>query len=808
MIKLFYNFFALIVFFHSTLFLNAQSIRGIVREADTFEPIIGATVKISKKVIATDEYGHFVLSKSQMDTCCICVQSFGFEDVYQSVATSDSVVYVYMQPRKLKEIEVKGINRGGAVMPTQVITTHTQLKQFPSIGGVPDLFRALAAQPGVSTGGEIFSGLYVWGGNKDQNLFLLDGATIYGASHLFSIVSLFNSDVLKRAELFKGVFPARYGGRISSVLDVRFKEGRKDKLGGHFDLGLFNTSALLEGPIGKKQKSSFVLAGRTTYFNLLTLKSRKAYNDKFISAANYNNFNFYDFNGRINFEPNIKHKFNVNFYFGNDMQRLAEKKTIVLSNSFERNSSSESQKLFNFSGSIQWTNIINSEVSFHLNTSINAYLNRNTQVTQVFLPKDSFYSPLIFNESSLLQKNRVVEEFSGYNWATRAEWIIAPYRHLNFRTGIETILHKLIPGSVFLEEYVRDSVGAIPQIQKQRLQNSINQPFEFSQYNEAEINLFNSRLILSPGIRFSGMLPSKKINFEPRFVGKYKITPNMSFVAGGGRFIQYLHTLNGLENNYDKSIWVPSSINLPPQIAHTVSCGFTFNRISVFNRGISIEFYRKRASNQTLFNFKPDIQFPYANWTDKIIGGGIAKTNGCDLLASTQKGAFTGSIGYSLSRTIKQFNQFNQGRPFFDRFDRRHEVKVSGSYQPQKSNWVFSAFWSYHSGMRFTVPIGLVPSTPLFSGFPAYSGVNNLQMPAYHRLDLLAKYEKTTYSKWCSKYYFTFNLLNAYARRNPYGLELYSEDTVIDNPAAPTIYKLKAVSLFPVLPSVSFGLTF
>lgn len=794
---------------------KAQVIKGIVREQGSLEPIIGASVETVSSptiMIQTDETGRFLIKLKGIDATFIRIRNIGYSSFVLKLEPEqfDSIFTILLQPAQLQEVEIK-TTRDRNLAPTQIVTTQAQVKNTPSIGGIPDLVRVLATQPGVSSGGEIFSGLYVRGGNDDQNLFVLDGAPIYGASHLFNIVSLFNADALKRAQLYKGVFPARFGGRLASVLDVNFKEGSKERLQGNLNIGFLNASGLVEMPLGSNKKTSLLLAGRTTYLNLLSARNKKELNDPNTTTGSYNSYNFFDLNARINHEFNTSNKLYLNFYYGNDEQKLIDKSVrggYTGVKKWTQKKNTLTQQLVNLSVCARLQSVLSDHSSLQLTTSYNAYMNKLNNNDKLYAPLDTFYRPDLFTESSLVEHNQLGSAYIGGNWSNRLEWLYTGLSWAHLRTGMEATIHHLKPGSYSFNTTTRELPGEQPTVYQTTVSNTTTTQLETALYSELEIKALDNRLMINPGLRLSSFSSNKQYALEPRLLTTYMINNNTSMSIGVGRTVQYLHTLNGSGNRFDKSIWIPSNSEFPAQKAWMGTLGIDIKHLPIFNQGFSVEGYYRKSQHQTLFLYNPDDPYPYYAFSDRLLGNGQGNSFGIDMIGRIHAGHFDCSIGYSLSKNEIQFSQINNRKPFPAKYDRRHDLKISTTYQKPQSKWFFAAYWTLNSGHRYTLPIGFVDSNPLFFGYPAYVGINNAKLPPYHRLDLMARWERPLNYLFIKKCNVSFNLLNAYARKNPYGLVLDTENITLPNGNKFAKQNLKGVALFPILPSISAGINF
>jgi hypothetical protein len=784
----------------------AQYLAGFVREKGSLEPLTGVSIQdtVSKNSCYSNEFGRFNLPIAENGQLpVLLVRYAGYTAALAVVPHADSAVLILLEPVTLKEVAITAVR---PVVPAlgQLTIDRAKLLQVPSPGGVPDLLRALATMPGVSTGGELFNGLLVRGGNPDQNLFLLDGAPVYGTTHLFNLVSLFNPDAISRAKLYKGMFPARYGGRASSVLDVRFREGRKDQWRLNWGLGLLNASILAEGPLGKRKKSSLLLAGRGTYLDLLTLKKRRAINTLENGSTAFNNFGFWDFNMRFNHEFNTRNKLFINGYYGIDYQTSIDQNIFwSFGNSMNFADILQSgQTLKNLSACMQYSHVANERSSWLFSASFNRFDNQLSD-QQTYYYHNNPNAVQNINEPQFLRNaSDSRQSFSGSNQAFRAEWRHLWKRGHQLTAGAESIFHQLNPGRFALSAQERDSQGVQVFAAGQAFQNPQENPVEMAVYVEDEISLWHQKLLLHPGFRVQ-KLGTTPWYFDPRLLVQWKLRPHVSVSASAGITTQMLHTLSGDANRFDKSIWVPAGQNNPAQRSRMVSAGVSFDKIPAIG-ALSVELFYRKMSGLTYFRFNPDDVYSYSNWPDKLIGAGRGAARGVDLLWQFRKAGFSTDVAYSLSWNNRQFDELNGGKVFPSKYDRRHDLKFSAAFTPKKSAWSFGATWFYNTGFRYTVADGTASGNPLFPGFPVFSGINNVKMPDYHRLDVMARWTQTKEKGLLKQYSWSFDVLNVYNRKNPYGLTVAKESVVNPDGSTSTRQKLKGVSVLPILPSITF----
>jgi hypothetical protein len=786
----------------------AQVVHGFVKERGSLEPLIGVSVfdTVSKKMAVTNDFGFFSLDIKGQAQACLKAAYPSYASSFLPLAPSklESALVILLEPLSLKEVIITQ-NTQRTLPPIGVITmSRERLLSIPSIGGVPDLLRVMGTLPGVSTGGELFTGMLVRGGNDDQNLHLLDGAPIYGTTHLFNLVSLYNAEAIKKAQLYKGVFPARFGGRASSVLDVHFREGSKEKWQGNVGVGILNSSFLLEGPLGKSKKASLLIAGRATYLDVFKWKQKREIEKQGNGYQSFNNFGFYDLNAKLNREWGQKHKFYLNFYYGADRQKSIDQNILVgfQSNNFADITTAD-QRLVNMSVCARYSSVLSDRTFFHVTSNLNRYWNVIEQAVNNYGHQEPLFRENIVQEQYLRFLNRSEQTFEGTNIANRAALDFQWREGHLMRFGWEGIAHRLRPGIFERQVTARSETGEPIVDQNSRFSNDSQILFENALYLEDDIKALGHRLSVLPSFRLSHFSSATRWALDPRLSMDYKLGKNALISAGIGHFTQFLHTLNGETNRFDKQIWVGSDADLPPQQSWMATLGLSMS-IEKASSQASIELFHRKMRNLVNFSFNPDNTLAYADWKQNMIGQGRGTVTGIDLLWETSFKAFRTSAAYTLSWNERQYPGLNGGLQFPAKFDRRHDLKLTASFAPTRSKWSFGATWFYNTGHRYTIPLGTAEPSPIFGGFPVFDQINNVRMPAYHRLDLLAKWTNVPEKGIFKSYSFSFDVLNAYNRLNPYGLVVRNEQYQDSNGQALEKKVVKGIAVFPILPSISF----
>jgi outer membrane cobalamin receptor len=757
-----------LVFFCAICFSYGQhtsiSIKGYVKDKVTKEPLIGATVyeKDLQKGTSTDFEGYFSLTLTA-DIIQLEIAYLGYESQLVSFSEENHTLEILLQEisNELEEVVVTSDPYQEKLQSTQmsVETISTQeAKTIPAMFGEVDLIKVMQLKPGVQSGGEGSSGLYVRGGGPDQNLFLLDGGTIYNASHLFGLFSTFNSDAVKDVQLYKGGFPARFGGRLSSVIEVNQRTGNTEKFSGSGGLGIISSRLSLEGPI-QKGKSSFIISGRRTYFDLFTgyINEAQQNNPNFTPIPDYY---FYDLNAKFHFKFGSKDEINITAYQGHDNFGFNDGR-------------------FNFDFS--WGNRL---ASVHWKHQINPDFIVNTQVGT------TSYGYHITNQLDAIRFNLN----SGiHDYYTRIDFENYEVNNHHIQFGIHATHHRFKLGrtSINTEDKGVDFTSG----------NDYN-AFETGLYFSDEFDI-TPRWSINAGTRWSSFFNQSDFfhGFEPRLATNYKLGPKTSLKAGYSKMYQYIHLASNSGATLPTDFWYPSQENIRPQESQQVASGIS----TILGKGkfmLTNEVYYKWMNNQ--IDFKDGAQLfvhPQLNH-EFVFGKGYSYGN--EIFLEKKKGNTTGWIGYTLSWTYHQFDELNGGRRFHPRHDRRHDFSIVLN-QKINQKLILTANWVYGTGNAITLPIGRFylwnteGSSPMV--VPDFQTRNNYRLPAYHRLDLGLIYKMT--HKW-GQSDLSLSLYNVYNRRNPYFI--YFQENKAPN--ANQRFSARQVSLFPIIPSLTYNFNF
>lgn len=762
----FYIFFFIILFLniHSTLFSQDLILQGYVVDDNTGEYLIGANIylPLSERGATTNNQGFFSLEATPNDSI-LQISYVGYNSL--KVPISSGILNYKLSPITLETVVVSSTTHS-EIEFGKINIPLDKLESIPNLLGEPDVIKALSYSPGVSTGVEGSTGLYVRGGTPDQNLILLDGATVYNASHLFGFMSVFNSDALKNINLLKGNFPAKYGGRLSSVIDIAMKEGNNQEKNTELAIGLISSRLLTEGPI-KKGKSSYMIAGRTAYLGLFALPLYFLYNSG--KSDYYSNYLMYDWNAKVNFTlPNHGRLF-FSTYLGND--------NYISNFKDAENKHQEKLKWGNKTLSTRYHQPVGKKLFYNLLLNYNRFDYQN------------YYEVKETNENTYTSDNlTTIEEVA---FKSQFDWNAAANHSFNF--GIEGTLQKFQPVNIQLLENGQNTIT--PYLQKEKMQS-------LSLFIEDEWKLF-TRFKLQAGLRASNYFVqnNKYAYLEPRASIQYNFNTS-SLSASLSRMIQALHLLTTNSLGLNNDIWVPATDEVRPQEAWQATIGWG-KKMSKYS--IQIEAFYKEMTNQIDFrqgtNFFENVRI---GWENSIEKNGIGKAYGLELDYKQHfpKGDFR--LAYTLSKNMRQFNNINEGAWYPHRYDRTHDFSVTGSYSLNEW-WTINTGFIYSTGIAVSIPDFIAYD---FTGFPhpIYLTRNNSRMPNYSRLDISFKKDLKTRRKGRDAS-FSISLYNALGKRNPFYVSnffhLIYEDNNYDNPISGYV-NYKARTPFVFIPSFSY----
>lgn len=783
------------------------TISGYVREKGSQEQLIGVNVYVPTTAFgtSTNTYGFYSLTLPAKDSITLAFSFVGYDRIIRKVALTKNIEMniELTSTNQLQEVIVSSKRQeervSESVQMSKIDIPINQIKKIPTFLGEKDVLRVLQLMPGVQKGSEGQTGIYVRGGGPDQNLIILDDAIVYNANHLFGFFSVFNGDALKSVELTKGGFPARFGGRLSSVIEMNMKEGNKEKLHGEGGIGLISSRLTLEGPI-KKNRSSFIISARRTYVDVLAAPLIKASQKNEIEKTT-GGYYFYDLNAKMNYDFGQKDKVYLSGYFGKDKFFSTTKST--------DNISSSGLNWGNETATIRWNHLFNQKLFGNLSLIYSRYrfnINSEESSTDTQTNTTSIYN---------LQYDSGIRDYT-----LKYDFDFFPNPKHAVKLGIQSIFHRFTPSAIV----VQDS-------DINRLENKIeNIDVTESGIYAEDVWQPIDRLKMNIGLRLSNYHVSG-VNYlrpEPRFSAAYKLSNSLAFKASYALMNQYVHLLTNTGLGLPTDLWVPTTDKIAPQQSQQIAAGFAkdFDKKGLT---LTIEGYYKNMSN--LINYKEGASFLLINdptgankvrWEDNVTTG-KGWSYGAEFLLQKKVGKFSGWAGYTLSWTKWQFEQLNFGKPFFPRYDRRNDISLVGIYEI-KSNITFSAVWVYGTGNALTVPLSRYngysnlntgngrntvpsannPASILYSGraVQEYGEKNAFRAEPYHRLDLGVQFHKKMRRHERT---WEISIYNAYNRKNPFFYQLGSK---IDASTNQTTTILQRYSIFPIIPSVSYNFKF
>ena len=740
------------------------TISGTLTDATTGEALIGANVFVTslQKGTTTNTYGFYSLTIPKMDSLGIAFTYVGYTaQVKKAYLNQNIKLDVELMPGVglLDEVVVSGARNDDNVARPQmgVVDIPTEkIKELPAILGEVDVLKVVQLLPGVQSGNEGTTGFFVRGGNADQNLVQLDEAIVYNPNHLFGLFSTFNTRAINNVTLIKGGFPAQYGGRLSSILDISMKEGNNKRVGVEGGIGLVTSQLTAEGPL-KKEKASFIVSGRRTYFDWMI--------KPFLSSRIQTNYSFYDLNAKVNWQLGPRDRVFLSGFKGQDDATYIE-------------DGIEYNVLFgNTTGTLRWNHIFGQKLFLNSSFIVNEY-DQNISALQ-----DNSFTQVV---SGIKDVNGKME----FQYFPNPDHVIlfgAHYLDHTFRSSGTTEAQSGTDPSPGIDE------GAIP----------VKYFDEFAIYVNDEMRL-SERFSASLGIRAPGFFSDEASYYkiEPRASVKMALNSTSSLKASYTMMNQFLHLVPSSTASVPTEVWVPSTERTRPQLSTQYALGY-FRNFQENGWESSLEVYYKDMKNQVLF--KEGNQLIETLDVDPLLTYGKGWSYGAEFFLRKNQGRFTGWLSYTLSWTNQKFEELNFGNTFPFRYDRRHNLALVGTYQLSK-RWSLSGTFVFSSGNVYTVPVGRIGvfhGGTLFEGnYFVYEERNNVRMNPYHRLDLSASHKrewrlfgKDLTSEW------VFSVYNSYSRLNPYFV-FFEVDPGTGQP------KAKQVSLLPIIPSITYNFKF
>lgn len=782
----------IVFLFFSILGLSQEKVTlsGVVSDANTNETLIGVSVFVPELNTGnyTNEYGFYSITVPK-GNYTIQISYIGFETLREKIEINQNTKRNFsLKESKLELGEVvitENVYKTSIKKPEMSVNklAINTIKQMPVLMGEVDIIKSLLFLPGVTNAGEGQSGFNVRGGGADQNLVLLDEATLYNTSHVFGFFSVFNADAIKDLKLYKGGIPARFGGRASAVLDVYQKDGNSNKLSMNGGIGLISSRLLAEGPI-VKDKGSFLIAGRGSYAHLFLKLS-----------DNQNSAYFYDLNTKLNYKLNENNNLYLSGYFGRDIFSLNESFRNVYGNS---------------TMNLRWNHLFSNKLFSNLSLIYSNYyygldlgfigFNWESTIENYNLKYDFKYyasEKTKFNFGANITKYDInpgtikpLDDTSSIN-----------FRQLDKKYAVENGLyadveHNLTDKISFMAGLRFSSFYRIGASNVNFYEN--NQPVVFDE----ELKIYEK----ATPIRTEYFGSNKKIadysNFEPRFTISYQINENQSVKAGYNRMVQYMQLVSNTQSPSPLDVWTPSDNYIKPQLADQVSLGY-FKNFKDGDYTLELETFYKKVQNRIDYIDGADLIANEA--IEQVILNGKMRSYGLELLLRKNEGRLNGWVAYTLSRSEQQTpgrtpneTGINNGNWYRSAYDKTHNLALTGNYKLDK-RWTLGAAFTLQSGQPVTFPTGKY----VFEGItvPSYNSRNEDRLPTYHRLDVSATLTPKKYENKRFKGEWVFGIYNLYSRNNAASISFrQNEDTGFNESVK--------LSIFGIVPSVSYNFKF
>ena len=794
------------------------TVSGFVRDKRSAESLIGASVyeAHSRVGTASNNFGFFSLTLPPGN---ITIRSsyIGYTS-HQHILNGlerDTVLAIELEPSaSLEEVVITGqSNDKQSVLSTQMgaleINQQT-IRSTPVMFGEADIIKTLQLTPGVSAGTEGTAGMYVRGGNVDENLFLIDGNPVYQINHIGGIFSAFNPEAISGMDFFKSGFPSRYGGRLSSVVDVHTKEGNMKEYHGSASIGLISGNLNFEGPI-IKDRTSFNIGLRRTWLDVLSapavaIANKITKKDGTRLRARYA---FHDLNLKVNHIFNDRSRMYLSLYNGNDVLKGGSTDFPDQDSDNNYNYDSDvSLRWGNIMATAGWTYVFNNRLFGKVSGVFTRYHSRlrNTEHDVVGNEGDEDYS-------DSFRENETNTGITDFGLRTSFDYLPASAHHIRF--GGDYLVHRFHPEynrSVAYEKNEETSVEI-----GQEFANDLLWGHEAGVYAEDDWTL-SSAVRLNAGLRFSLFNVQGKTytGLEPRVSLRWLLDDNLSFKASYSRMNQYVHLISNSFISLPTDAWMPVTRKLKPLISDQVSAGFYYNLNKEYN--FSVEGYYKTLDNLLEYRDGHTFTPSFVNWEDKLTAG-EGSSYGAEFMVRKETGRTTGWVGYGLSWSDRQFDELNQGARYPARFDNRHKLNIVVMHKISPKVEL-SAAWSYASGNHVTLSLenyyenGTGSPTnndnhymDASESIDYYEGRNNYQLPAYHRLDLGIKIyrpkKKGRMGIW------TVSIYNVYSRMNPF--MIYKSDKTVPDPGSSygkNVPVFKTIGIMPIIPSISYTYKF
>jgi hypothetical protein len=789
----------------STYAQKNYTISGYITDKNNGESIVGANIYCTalNLGVTSNTYGFYSLTlpKGNYD---ISITFIGYQNQVKNFKLNSAInhdVEFELSSVNIQEIVVSGERNIVESTQTSMIEVPIeQIRTIPALLGEVDILKAIQLLPGVQSS-EGSSGFYVRGGGPDQNLILLDGVPVYNASHIGGLFSVFNADAIKNVRLTKGGFPARFGGRLSSVLEIDMREGNMKEFKGDATFGLISSKLTLEGPI-IKDKTSFIISGRRTYADLLA--------GPFMPSSTDLTLYFYDLNAKINHKISKYDRIYLSAYMGNDAFGVDYDPSLAEGQKGEEASGDGTLNFGlgygNLTSTLRWNHLFSDKLFSNTTLTYSRYsFNTNFGLTSSQT-----------NENTVINFDYLagIEDVGG-----RIDFDYIPNPNHNIKFGTSYTYHHFFPGEVNQNISIQSPDSILNFTLDTTLNFSGNtNVHEMFVYIEDNVTI-TSRLKANIGLHIgyyslannsttnnTGLADKisdkNNLSLQPRVSARYLLNENWSLKGSYAKMEQNIHLLSNSSVGFPSDIWVPATESVPSQKSEQWAASVS----TLLFQGayeLSLEGYYKTMSNLITYKAGYSNLESTESWENAVETGGEGEAYGMELFLQKKKGKTTGWIGYTLSWANRRFDNINFGEWYSYKYDRRHDFSLVISHK-FNDKWDVGATWVYGTGNAITFPQGVYTGLPqvspwngqAFDFVESYGNRNSTRLPAYHRLDFgVNKHKKR--KKWDST--LSLGAYNVYNRKNPFFAYLAYEDNV---------RVAKQVSLFPIIPSISYRIQF
>ena len=807
----------LFLFFSCFSLAQNFTISGYIMNEANSETLIGASIFESnlKRGVVSNSFGFYSLTLPR-DTVEIHCKYVGYAPrIFKFVLSKDTTINVLMSENNLlQEIVITASTQETGVKGTQMSAINipvSQIKAVPSLLGEKDLIKTLQLLPGVQAGTEGFTGFYVRGGGPDENLFLLDGVPLYDINHLGGFFSVFNTDAIKNVTLYKGGFPARFGSRLSSVVDIRMNDGNNKKLHGNFAVGLLSAKFNVEGPLFS-EKTTFSFSARRTYYDILAQPllaiASSENSDENHQRKNRAGYYFYDLNTKISHQLSDKDRLSMSFYLGDDVLYADIREKSIFEDSNNDNSSTGNKytdnsimkmgwNWGNLLTVIRWNRVLNNKLFMNATAHFTRY-RFDLDLKNAFQsnnPKSpDYYASLIYKSG--------INDYSG-----KIEFDYTPNPDHDVKFGANVVNHTFRPGVFVAMSRANDAAPLDTVIGDKNV--SAREMFAYVEDNFS----IGSNMKANLGIHYSAFSVQNRFyhSLQPRVGLRFLLKEDLSLKASYTQMAQYIHLLSNNNISLPTDLWVPVTKRIAPMSSHQAALGVFYE---MNNIALSLESYYKTMNN--IIEYKDGASFLNINtgWEDKVnMGRGWAY--GVEFLAQKTFGKTTGWFGYTWAKSERLFDrpgqEINFGKVFPAKYDRRHDLSLVILHKfSEKID--FSGTWVYSSGDWATLGLqdynGLRIDNEYGFYVPELSYIdkrNNYRKPAYHRFDLGVNFHK---KKKNGTRTWNISIYNLYNRNNPFFIYPGSKSISLPNGEYQSKKVLYQISIFPIIPSITYIYSF